>query len=78
VTFLVSTKFTLHVNAISPSETKMKFIFKDFKVAEGMAIEGRSFRAVSFVAMSILVQEMDSCRLWCSLPVVGCAVHCQL
>ena len=48
----------------------MKFIFKDFKVAECIAIEGRSFRTVSFVVVSILVQEMDSCGLYSSLPVM--------
>jgi hypothetical protein len=41
----------------------MKFIFKDLKVEEDMAIEGRSFRTVFIVIMSILVQEMDICRL---------------
>jgi len=48
----------------------MKLIFKDFKVAEGVAIEGRRFRTVLFVMMSILVQEMDICRLNFSLPVI--------
>ena len=48
----------------------MKPIFKDFKVADGMAIEGQSFRTVSFVMMSILVQKTDICRLSISFPVM--------
>jgi hypothetical protein len=57
------------------SDTNMNFIFKDFKVAGGVATEGRRLRAVSFVMMSILVQEMDVCMLFFSLPVMQKPKH---
>jgi len=77
-TFLLHTKFALHVNnTLRPSPPPHIFGHQNenhfLKISRSQKVcqtDGRRYRTVSIVMLSILVQEIDICWLSFSLPVM--------